>query len=76
MNTKDWNLRFPVSPWGYFRTDYLQLLRCPRCQWNLLPMGYPGALSRRDNETELCSNCGTIEGLEDWATAKRDEPVN
>jgi hypothetical protein len=27
---------------------------------------YIGALSRTDNQTEICSDCGTSEGLEDW----------
>lgn len=25
-----------------------------------------GALSRRDNETEICSDCGTREAMEDY----------
>lgn len=43
---------------------------CPRCFGGIpndLQRGqYPGALSRTDNETEICSDCGTSEGLEDW----------
>lgn len=35
---------------------------CPRC--NKLYSGYP-ALSRRDNETEICPDCGMVEALED-----------
>jgi hypothetical protein len=43
--------------------------RCPRCG-HLIPnddMGgvYCGALSRRDNETEICSECGQREAFED-----------
>jgi ribosomal protein S27AE len=42
---------------------------CPRCGElipnNLQPGAYPGALSRTDNKTEICSECGTIEALED-----------
>lgn len=36
---------------------------CPRCkeEWT----GYP-ALSRVDNKTEICSPCGTVEGLDDY----------
>jgi len=28
--------------------------------------GYP-AISRKDNKTEICSDCGTAEALEDFA---------
>lgn len=41
---------------------------CPRCgDWipnNIRPGAYPGAISRTDNVTEICSECGTIEALE------------
>lgn len=37
--------------------------KCPRCG-NSYEDGL-GALSRRDNETEICSNCGTMEAFED-----------
>lgn len=37
--------------------------KCPRCG-NSYEDGL-GALSRRDNETEICSNCGTMEAIED-----------
>ena len=44
--------------------------RCPRCNGfipnNETPGAYMGAISRRDNKTEICSNCGTNEGLEDF----------
>ena len=33
---------------------------CPRCKREII--GEP-ALSRRDNETEICSDCGTAEAL-------------
>lgn len=54
---------------------------CPRCGGqipdNLTPGAYPGAISRVDNVTEICSGCGFDEamrlflegftpGLEDW----------
>jgi hypothetical protein len=43
---------------------------CPRCQGfipnNDKPGAYPGAISRLDNKTEICSECGTIEALLDW----------
>ena len=36
---------------------------CPRCkeEWT----GHP-ALSRVDNKTDICSPCGTTEGLDDY----------
>ena len=33
---------------------------CPRCDLDYV--GYP-ALSRVDNKTEICSQCGTEEGI-------------
>ena len=33
---------------------------------------YPGALSRTDNETEICSACGTAQALEQFAN--RENP--
>ena len=36
--------------------------KCPRCK--RMYRGYP-ALSRRDNKTEICSDCGTAEALSD-----------
>jgi len=41
---------------------------CPRCGGDVpttLHKGqYPGALSRTDNDTEICSQCGHDEALE------------
>lgn len=37
---------------------------CPRCGNNII--GYP-AISRYDNETEICSDCGTDEAFENMA---------
>ena len=34
--------------------------KCPRCKRTYRG---EGALSRRDNETEICSDCGTAEAL-------------
>jgi hypothetical protein len=52
---------------GAFRkAPYSEVVVCPRCNKNNLPIGYPGALSRVDNETEICSPCGTDEGMRDW----------
>jgi hypothetical protein len=44
---------------------------CPRCKDNWIPCNerpgeYPGALSRADNETEICSACGEDEALKDF----------
>jgi len=43
---------------------------CPDCGGyipnNETPGAYSGALSRRDNKTEICSDCGTREALEDY----------
>ena len=37
--------------------------KCPRC--NGVMEEYP-ALSRRDNETDICSDCGQVEAMEDY----------
>lgn len=42
---------------------------CPRCQFNWIPNNahpgeYPGAISRADNVTEICSRCGEREAME------------
>lgn len=44
---------------------------CPRCNLNYIPNNetpgaYPGALSRLDNKTEICSDCGNDEALADY----------
>lgn len=46
-------------------------LLCPRCQErqipnNKTPGAYPGAISRADNETEICSDCGHDEAMKDF----------
>lgn len=47
---------------------------CPRCAGfipsNERPGAYRGALSRTDNETEVCSACGDVESFEDCAAWK------
>ena len=40
--------------------------RCPFCLEKTID--FP-AISRRDNETEICSACGTREALDDWKKA-------
>jgi hypothetical protein len=52
---------------------------CPRCEGfipnNETPGYYCGALSRADNKTEICSECGNEEAMEDW-NYKFVTPVN
>lgn len=36
--------------------------KCPKCGG---PLGKRPALSRRDNKTDICSDCGAIEAIED-----------
>lgn len=42
---------------------------CARCGRAIV--GYP-ALSRKDNRTEICSNCGTLEALEELMKYKKE----
>lgn len=58
-----------ASRFGRFQT-FTDLV-CPRCT-GLIPNGqtpgaYSGALSRKDNDTEVCSRCGTEEALLQFA---------
>jgi hypothetical protein len=50
---------------------------CPSCNGfipnNEMPGAYPGALSRRDNETEICSACGEIEAIVDYFISTTQE---
>lgn len=45
----------------------LKTITCPRCLGfipsNEFPGMYPGAISRVDNKTEICSDCGVEEAL-------------
>ena len=45
-------------------------MSCPICNGpipNAIDEGkYAGALSRRDNTTEICSSCGVMEAIEDY----------
>jgi hypothetical protein len=47
--------------------------KCPRCDHYIPnddnPGAYPGALSRTDNKTEICSPCGQAESIEDYLTS-------
>lgn len=56
---------------GYVSIQLLLDNQCPRCGGpvpNMKFVGqYPGALSRTDNKTEICSNCGHLEAMEQMA---------
>ena len=45
-------------------------LICPRCEHFIpndeTPGAYPGAISRVNNKTEICSKCGTDEAMENY----------
>ena len=53
--------------WEWMYMEKIQA--CPRC--NRAITTFP-ALSRRDNKTDICSDCGTAEGLEDYANQPYD----
>ena len=48
--------------------------RCPTCDGyipnNAQPGAYMGGLSRRDNQTEICTACEMSEALEDYFDSK------
>lgn len=44
--------------------------KCPKCNKEL---GEYPAISRKDNKTEICSNCGMLEALEDFHKACKDK---
>lgn len=58
---------------------------CPRCAGfipsNVFPGEYPGAISRIDNKTEICSDCGTEEAIvalidiDYWPIVMYDHPA-
>jgi len=55
-------------------TKTLEPHTCPRCLGGI-PNNeqrgqYIGALSRTDNKTEICSDCGTAEAMEDYLASK------
>jgi hypothetical protein len=49
---------------------------CPRCENfipnNATPGAYPGAISRLDNITEICSDCGGEEAVLQWQNRLTD----
>lgn len=61
---------FYMNYFVLFNRDHAEKIQpkmCPRCHQ---PIGEYPALSRRDNTTEICSQCGTLEALEDWKNRK------
>lgn len=46
---------------------------CPKCKGYIV--GHP-ALSRVDNRTEICSDCGLLEALEAFINYKNEETKN
>jgi len=54
-------------------TDTTNKPICPGCGGyipnNDTPGLYPGALSRKDNKTMVCSACGTAEAMDDFAAS-------
>ena len=42
----------------------IKIGQCPKCK-ELFDAEFP-ALSRRDNETKICSQCGEAEAFADW----------
>lgn len=52
---------------------------CPKCSGyipsNENPGAYPGAISRADNKTEICSACGIAEAIGDFQLAHAEEVV-
>lgn len=50
--------------------------QCPRCFGfipnNATPGAYPGAISRLDNKTEICSDCGGEEAVLQWQNRLTD----
>lgn len=51
-----------LSPYGTYKI--LEIQRCPKCHKEFTE--YP-AISRSDNETEICPECGVREAVEDYA---------
>ena len=46
---------------------------CPLCKNEY--EGYP-ALSRKDNKTEICSDCGVVEALSDYMVLEKQKVMN
>lgn len=52
---------------------YKRVNKCPSC-WKPL-FGYP-AISRKDNKTEICAECGNREAVNQWIEHKFKEQAN
>ena len=46
---------------------------CPRCNKAIIGNS---AISRKDNKTEICSNCGTLESLEQFIKFNKEKQKN
>jgi predicted RNA-binding Zn-ribbon protein involved in translation (DUF1610 family) len=46
-------------------------MNCPRCGAELREPLSSNALSRKDNKTYICSQCGIEEAMEDYRRARR-----
>ncbi len=45
-------------------------MKCPKCGKEFKRLL---ALSRRDNKTKICDECGTLEALEDFMNYKKED---
>jgi hypothetical protein len=63
------------SPVEYYEWFWVAAPVCPNCDGfipnNENPGAYMGAISRRDNKTEICSSCGVNEALEDFYQSQK-----
>ena len=58
------NISYVMQVFAKETTYYVGVTKvCPICKNSIV--GYP-AVSRKDNRTEICATCGTIEALEDF----------
>ena len=62
---------FPVAGGKTQRVRWDAYPVCPWCKHYIpndaTPGAYPGAISRLDNATEICSDCGTAEAIAQFA---------
>jgi len=63
------------SPVEYYEWFWTKAPECPSCGGfipnNENPGAYMGAISRKDNKTEICSACGTIEAIADFYESQK-----
>lgn len=63
-----------IESWNTISRVHLRISRkkniCPLCHKEII--GYP-ALSRRNSQIEICSNCGVLEALEDFIQYQQGE---